>query len=153
MHHVVNTRRNQVMPSPSPSFGLLEWVIELIRLWVTGRRCMENLYRLKNIKMKELKDSNDRKRTGVPRGDPKWGSGGGGGETAASELLVVVPFVIHVAIQWISFESIAKWSIANEIVKSTNLKDRLLLSEGLSIEVIPLPHCFVSPPHFFISLP
>jgi hypothetical protein len=50
--------------------------------------------------------------------------------------------------------------IANEIVKSTNLKDNLLLSEGLSVEVVPLPHCFISlpldfipPPHFFIPLP
>jgi hypothetical protein len=36
----------------------------------------------------------------------------------------------------------------------------LLLSEGMSVEVIPLPHCFVplpryfiSPLHFFIPLP
>jgi hypothetical protein len=50
--------------------------------------------------------------------------------------------------------------IANEIVKSTNLKNNLLLSEGLSVEVIPLYHCFVllpldfiPPPHFFIPLP
>jgi hypothetical protein len=55
----------------------------------------------------------------------------------------------------------------NKIVKSTNLKDNLLLSECLSIEVIPLPHCivllhlniaplpllFVPPPYFFIPLP
>jgi hypothetical protein len=27
------------------------------------------------------------------------------------------------------------------------------LSNGLSVEVIPLPHCLVSPPHFFIPLP
>jgi hypothetical protein len=73
--------------------------------------------------------------------------------TATSEFLAAAPFAIHVAMQWISFESIAKWSIANEIVKSTNLKDRLLLSEGLSIEVIPLPHCFISPSHFFVLLP
>jgi hypothetical protein len=65
------------------------------------------------------------------------------------------------------FESIAKCSIENEIVKSTNLKGNLLLSESLSVEVIPLPHCivllpldfvplpllFVPPPHFFIPLP
>jgi hypothetical protein len=67
------------------------------------------------------------------------------------EFLVAAPIAIHVAMQSISFESI-KCSIANKIVKSTNLKDRLLLSEGLSIEVIPLPHCFVSPSHFFIPL-
>jgi hypothetical protein len=30
------------------------------------------------MKMKELKGSNDRKRIGAPRGDPKRGSGGGG---------------------------------------------------------------------------
>jgi hypothetical protein len=67
----------------------------------------------------------------------------------------------------ISFESIAKCSIENKIVKSSNLKDNLLLSEGLNIQVIPLPHCivlppldyvplpllFVLPPHFFIPLP
>jgi hypothetical protein len=47
------------------------------------------------------------------------------------------------------------------------MKDNLLLSEGLSVEVIPLPHCiillpldyvplpllFIPPPHFFIPLP
>jgi hypothetical protein len=32
---------------------------------------MPNLHRVKNIKMKELKDDNDRKRTGAPRGDLK----------------------------------------------------------------------------------
>jgi hypothetical protein len=87
--------------------------------------------------------------------------------TAAPEFLAAMPFAIHVAIQWISFESIAKCSIENEIVKSTNLKDNLLLSEGLSVEVIPLPHyivlmpldfiplplLYVPPPHFFIPLP
>jgi hypothetical protein len=72
---------------------------------------------------------------------------------AAFEFLGAVSFAIHIAIQWISFESIAKCSIANEIVKSTNLKDRLLLSQGLSIEVILLPHCFVLPSHFFVPLP
>jgi hypothetical protein len=73
--------------------------------------------------------------------------------TAAFEFLATAPFAIDVAMQWISFESIAKCSIANEIIKSTNLKDHLLLSEGLSVEVIPLPHWFVSPSHFFIPLP
>jgi hypothetical protein len=87
--------------------------------------------------------------------------------TMAPKFLDAEPFAIHVAMQWISFQSIAKCSIENEIVKSTNLKDNLLLSEGLSIEVIPLPHCiillpldfvplsllFVPLPHFFIPLP
>jgi hypothetical protein len=59
--------------------------------------------------------------------------------TAALEFLATISFAIHVVMQWISFESIAKCSIANEIVKSTNLKDNLLLSEGMSVEVIPLP--------------
>jgi hypothetical protein len=72
--------------------------------------------------------------------------------TAAPELLATVPFAIHVAIHWISFENIAKCSIVNEIVKSTNLKNNMLLSEGLSIEVIPLPLDFIRPPHFFVSL-
>jgi hypothetical protein len=72
--------------------------------------------------------------------------------TATFEFLVVVSFAIHVAKQWISFVSIAKYSIGNEIVKWTNLKDRLLLSKGLSIEVVPLPHCFIQPPHFFVPL-
>jgi hypothetical protein len=82
-------------------------------------------------------------------------------------LLAATPFSIHIVMQLISFKSIAKCSIANEIVKSTKLKDNLLLSEGLSVEVIPLPYCFillhlnfvplplvfVLPPQFFISLP
>jgi hypothetical protein len=86
--------------------------------------------------------------------------------TVTPEFLAIAPFSIHFAMQWISFESIAKCSIENEIVKSTNLKDNLLLSEGLSVEVIPLPHCiillplaliplpllFIPPPHFFILL-
>jgi hypothetical protein len=39
----------------------------------------------------------------------------------------------------------------NEIVKSmTNLKDNLLLSEDLSVEVIPLPHCIVLIPMDFV---
>jgi hypothetical protein len=28
------------------------------------------------------------------------------------------------------------------------MKDRLLLSKGMSVEVVPLPHCFIPPPHF-----
>jgi hypothetical protein len=73
--------------------------------------------------------------------------------TGAPEFLAAAPFAIHVAMQWISFESIVKCSIENEIVKSTNLMDNLLLSEGLSIEVIPLPHCIVLLPLDFIPLP
>jgi hypothetical protein len=42
--------------------------------------------------------------------------------------------------------------IANEIVKLTNLKDKLLLGEGLDIVVIPLSHCFILRPLEFISL-
>jgi hypothetical protein len=79
--------------------------------------------------------------------------------TAAPEFLAAVPFTIHVAMHWFS-NLFAKCSIANEIVKSTNLKNNLLLSEGMSIEVIPLPHCFIPlpldfipPPHFFVLLP
>jgi hypothetical protein len=78
----------------------------------------------------------------------------------APEFFAAASLAIHVAMQWISFESITKCSIMNEIVKPTNLKDNLLLSEGLTVEVIPLPHCLVSfpldfilPPHFFIPLP
>jgi hypothetical protein len=44
-------------------------------------------------------------------------------------------------------ESIAKCLIANEIVKSTNMKDNLLLNKGLSVDFVPLPHCFVMLPH------
>jgi hypothetical protein len=91
--------------------------VELVRLWVTRRQCMKNLHRVKNIKMKELKDTNDRKHTRAPRGDPKWGSGGELG-TAAPEFLAAAPFAIHIAMQWIS-----------------NLKDNLLLSECLSIDL------------------
>jgi hypothetical protein len=32
------------------------------------------------------------------------------------------------------------------------MKYRLLLSEGLSVEVVPLPNCFISLPHFFVPL-
>jgi hypothetical protein len=31
--------------------------------------------------------------------------------------------------------------------------DRLLLSEGRRVEVIPLPRCFIPSPHFFVLLP
>jgi hypothetical protein len=77
----------------------------------------------------------------------------------APGFLAATSFAIHVVMQWIS-NLFATWSIVNEIVKSTNLKDNLLLSEGLSVEVIPLPHCFVPlpldfvpPPYFFVLLP
>jgi hypothetical protein len=87
--------------------------------------------------------------------------------TTTPEFLAAMSFSIHVVMQWITFESIAKCSIENEIVKSTNLKDNLLLKEGMSVEVVSLPHCivllplgfvplpllFIPPPHFFIPLP
>jgi hypothetical protein len=41
----------------------------------------------------------------------------------------------------------------NEIVKSTNLKYNLLLSKGLSVEVVPLSLDFIPPLHFLILLP
>jgi hypothetical protein len=44
-------------------------------------------------------------------------------------------------------------SIANEIVKLTNLKDKLLLGEGLGVVVVPLSHCFILRPLKFVSLP
>jgi hypothetical protein len=44
-------------------------------------------------------------------------------------------------------------SIANKIVKLTNLKDKLLLGEGMGIVVVPLSHCFISCPLEFIPLP
>jgi hypothetical protein len=66
--------------------------------------------------------------------------------TITFEFLVIAPFAIHVAKQWISFEIIAKCSIVNEIIKWTNLEDQMMLSKGLSVEVVP-------PPHFFVPLP
>jgi hypothetical protein len=44
-------------------------------------------------------------------------------------------------------------SIANEIVKLTNLKDKLLLGEGLGVVVVPLSHCFILRPLEFVPLP
>jgi hypothetical protein len=44
-------------------------------------------------------------------------------------------------------------SIANEIVKLTNLKDKLLLGEGLGIVVVSLSHCFILRTLEFVSLP
>jgi hypothetical protein len=73
--------------------------------------------------------------------------------TAALEILVVSLFAIHVAMQWISFESIAMCSIVSEIIKSTNLKHSMLLSESLRVVLVPLLHCFVPPPHFLIAMP
>jgi hypothetical protein len=71
--------------------------------------------------------------------------------TPTFEVLATAPFAIHVAMQWISFESIAKCSIVNEIVKSTNQNYRLLLSNGLSVELIPLPHCFIMLPQTLLK--
>jgi hypothetical protein len=78
MHHIVNTRKKSsratvvavvwVVGVGTTTFGC---AIGLVPLLVTGVGCMENQHRLKNMKMKELKNSNDRKRTGAPRGDPK----------------------------------------------------------------------------------
>jgi hypothetical protein len=44
-------------------------------------------------------------------------------------------------------------SIANEIVKLTNLKDKLLLGKGLGVVAVPLYHCFILRPLEFVSLP
>jgi hypothetical protein len=44
-------------------------------------------------------------------------------------------------------------SIANEIVKLTNLKDNVLLGDGVGIVVIPLSHCFILRPLVFVLLP
>jgi hypothetical protein len=59
--------------------------------------------------------------------------------TVAFEFIAAVPFAIYVTKQWISFESIAKCLIVNEIVKWSNLKYYLLLNKGLSVEVVPPP--------------
>jgi hypothetical protein len=44
-------------------------------------------------------------------------------------------------------------SIANEIVKLTNLNDKLLLGKGLGVVVISLSHCFILCPPEFVPLP
>jgi hypothetical protein len=44
-------------------------------------------------------------------------------------------------------------SIANEIVKLTNLKDKLLLGEGMGVVVVSLSHCFILHPVEFVPLP
>jgi hypothetical protein len=44
-------------------------------------------------------------------------------------------------------------SIANEILKLTNLKDKLLLGESLGVVVVPLSHCFILHPLEFVPLP
>jgi hypothetical protein len=44
-------------------------------------------------------------------------------------------------------------SIANEIVKLTNLNDKLLLGKGLGVVVISLSHYFILCPLEFVSLP
>jgi hypothetical protein len=72
--------------------------------------------------------------------------------TATLEILVAALFAIHVTMQLICFESIAKYSILNKIIKLTNLKHRLRLSECLRIVLVPLPHCFILSPHFFVLL-
>jgi hypothetical protein len=174
MHHIVNMYKKK-------SSHTIVWLVGvgsttsrravgLVRLWVTREGCMVNLHPLKNnMKMNEnegterLMIENILKLQEAARREVVVREVG----TAALEFLTAVPFAIQVAMQWISFKSIAKCLIENEIVKSTNLNDNLLLSEGLSVEVIPLPHCiillpldfiplpllFLPPPHFFIPLP
>jgi hypothetical protein len=44
-------------------------------------------------------------------------------------------------------------SIANEIVKLPNLKDTMLLGEGLGVVVVLLSHCFILQPLEFVPLP
>jgi hypothetical protein len=44
-------------------------------------------------------------------------------------------------------------SIENEIVMLTNLKDRLLLGEGMGVVVVSLSHCFILHPVEFVPLP
>jgi hypothetical protein len=43
--------------------------------------------------------------------------------------------------------------IANEIVKLTNLTDKLLLDEGMRVVVVLLSHCFILRPLEFVPLP
>jgi hypothetical protein len=43
--------------------------------------------------------------------------------------------------------------IANEIVKLTNLTDKLLLDEGMRVVVVLLAHCFILRPLEFVPLP
>jgi hypothetical protein len=43
--------------------------------------------------------------------------------------------------------------IANEIVKLTNMKGKMLLDEGLGVVVGPLSHCFILHPLKFVPLP
>jgi hypothetical protein len=44
-------------------------------------------------------------------------------------------------------------SIANKIVKLTNLKNKLLLREGLGVVVVPMSHCFILRSLLFIPPP
>jgi hypothetical protein len=44
-------------------------------------------------------------------------------------------------------------SIANEIVKLTNMMDKLLLGEGLGVVVVSLSHCFILHPLELVPLP
>jgi hypothetical protein len=43
-------------------------------------------------------------------------------------------------------------SIANKIIKLTNLKDKLLLCEGRGVIIVPLSHCFILCPLEFVLL-
>jgi hypothetical protein len=60
---------------------------------------MKNLHRVKNIKMKELKDTNDKKRTRASREATRSEVVVGELGTVAPEFLVIAPFAIHVAMQ------------------------------------------------------
>jgi hypothetical protein len=154
---VYNTRSNQA--TPSSSFGWLEWALLLLSVpwssfgcdWLDAGVCKPCIdsRTLKWMTWKIQMIWNISELQKATRSEVVVGEAG----TAAFEDLGAAPFAIHIEMQWISFESIAKCSIANEIIKWTNLKDHLLLSEGLSIELILLPHCFVPPPHFFVPLP
>jgi hypothetical protein len=65
---IINTRRNQ--DASSPSFGWLE--CRRARSFVSGRTTVhEKPASIKEHQNEELKDSNDRKRTGALRGDLK----------------------------------------------------------------------------------
>jgi hypothetical protein len=66
-----------------------------------------------------LKNSNDMKRIWPPRGEPKWGSAREVG-TTPHQILAAALFAIHVVMQWISFKSIAKYSIVTMFATITN---------------------------------
>jgi hypothetical protein len=92
--------------------------MKLVRMWLIGRHSTENLDHLKNIKMnlnawtwKTRMTQNVPELQEVNRSEVVVGEVG----TTTHQILVAALFVIHVVMQWISFESIAKCSIVNEI--------------------------------------